>query len=266
MDWKGGMGGLALIIIIQNNYNALMKAKELRDILIQQAAYWGEYHNHKETMAWYATALQLGLYVAIILLVLDKAATLTFVTCVALTIVVFLTCRISLLHVKNQLNAKSIGADFAAACVRLSFYDDVELNGILRDKNKIDPLKKLGRWEKVSPPCKSDHPFVPKFIFDESEIQRTLDTKVKGKGNDSDGSVSSWSHLKNIIFQSSNLTIRQKTESYYYATLEIFALVSVLSIWTLYLLHMLSPCSVLFVEDIPLPAMIKTKLKFLTSP
>jgi hypothetical protein len=291
-----------------------MKAKELRDILVQQAARWGEYHDHKETMAWSATALQLTLYSFIIFQVSEKTNLSPF-TCIILSIIVILTCRITSLFVKNQLNAKSIGADITAACTRLSFCCEKELDAIIKNEEEMSPLLTLdGEKEKDTLFMKTRHPSIPKFIFIESEKQRALDTNyfvslksapsevifprhLAGKINydtrtqllifmgimseqelndlqsqtvvytpplitsgfdplyicpndeynkalkilynksrsPNDSVDIIIAHFKSILFTSSQaLTIRQKTESYYYLIIYTFAIICLASIWIYY--------------------------------
>jgi hypothetical protein len=196
-----------------------MNPKDLRETLTQLAAYYGAYHDHKETMAWNAAALQLTCFSAIIFTVTPPIKPFT---AIILLIITGMTWWVSKSFINNQLKAKSIGADFAAACMKLSFLSDVQLNEISLDETKMAPTMKPSEPPESPKNPKKLHPCVPKFIFDESEIQRALDTTHDKGSQDTLGSSSSLNHKG---------TIRERTEAYFGIVIHIYGFICIIYIF-----------------------------------
>ena len=114
----------------------------IEKIILSYRDYYGTYHNHKETMAWSATALYLVSIISITSFVSKNSFEWnTSILLISLILSIFM---ISILFISEQLKAKSIAADMVAAISVLLFksrnteyhFSNVDLNF---DNNSLFP-------------------------------------------------------------------------------------------------------------------------------
>jgi len=106
----------------------------IEKIILSYRDYYGTYHNHKETMAWSATALYLVSIISITSFVSKNSFELNI--SVLLILLILSIFMISILFISEQLKAKSIAADMVAAISVLIFksrnteyrFSNVDLN------------------------------------------------------------------------------------------------------------------------------------------
>ena len=136
---------------------------EIRETLRILLDHWGRYHDHKETMAYNATIIQLTLLLG------HLYYALTHPSCPVVTLLLIattiITSVVALLFVDNQLHFKSIAADATVACEILLFKTDAELSSLTSNHGELEQDS-------------NERSKMPNFIAKEMMKQCTKDRKM----------------------------------------------------------------------------------------
>jgi hypothetical protein len=93
--------------------------ENIKKLLLSLKEQYGEYHRHKENMAWVATVLYLGFIFGIIKFV--SSHNLGIIVRVSLVVIILITATILFYYIKEQLKNRRYGAYIVDACSSLSF-------------------------------------------------------------------------------------------------------------------------------------------------